>query len=407
MKTKKQLIKNGSKYKLATGVFVRFILFAIYFVQAHWMSIACATGTIAAATVFGDKAYWVSIDKKAEKLFTEKKPEEAVTSIEAELAKYLKWREQEENSSYVSNTDQRINDLYFQMAKAKEAAGFDKNKVVDAYKLAIISPTHSAEALAWLSQNTSYMQYQDVFGQVIQEAAKSKQSFLKVIQQLEKNNNWNAFEFFLDTVVENTPDSISAIKLVENSMGNDSKWKDKFIEYYRSKPKLAKYAYEKDCGKAEEFTKKGEFKKAIVAYRYIANRYDLVDQKAEIEFNICQNLFNDSDYGKALSELSGFLERNKAKNSKLVKDALLLKGQCYIQLGEIDKATNEFLAFLIQYPKEEKSPEAGFFVGYCYMLQGKFEQAKEALDVVVKDYPQSSFAKKAKLCLARIESMAE
>ena len=57
--------------------------------------------------------------------------------------------------------------------------------------------------------------------------------------------------------------------------------------------------------------------------------------------------------------------------------------------------------------KRFESPEASFFVGYCYMLKGEFDQAKEALNLVVKDYPQSSFASKAKLCLTRIESMTE
>ena len=48
-----------------------------------------------------------------------------------------------------------------------------------------------------------------------------------------------------------------------------------------------------------------------------------------------------------------------------------------------------------------------FFLGYLHMLQGEFEAAKESLNLVIKDYPQSSYANKAKLCLNRIENMTE
>ena len=171
---------------------------------------------------------------------------------------------------------------------------------------------------------------------------------------------------------------------------------------------MVAYTYEKDSKAAEELVKKEEFKKAAIAYKDIAVRYkDFAEQKTDIEFKICQCEFNSGDYKTTLSELNGFLERNKTTNRVLAKDAFLLRGQCYIQLGEVDKASNEFLTLIIEYPETKQSPEANFFIGYCYMLQGKFEQAKEALNLVAKDYPQSSFASKAKLCLTRIETMTE
>lgn len=397
--------KNNWKQKLTGGIALKIILVMLSFVQAHWVPIACAAGTVAAASMFGDKAYWTDIGKETEKNIAEKTPQDAVSFIEAEIAKYPQWKQ--ENPDYALYTDKKINDIYFQLAKAKEAAGVDKNEVVNAYKCAVTSPSYGGETFAWLYKNTPGMQHHDVFKQIFKEAAEGKQGFQKIVQQLEKSNDWDAFEFFIGTVFERAPDHVSTAKSIGNSLKRDSKWSDKFIEYCRSKPRLVEYVYEKDCKKAEEFIKKEDFKKATSAYRDIVNRCNSTEQKTDLEFKICKCLFNAGDYQAAILELDSFLAKNKSSNRKLSKDTMLLKGRCYIQLGEINKAADEFFTLTIEYPETKEAPESNFFIGYCYMLQGKFDQAKEALNLVVKDYPQSSYASKAKLCLTRIESMTE
>ena len=85
----------------------------------------------------------------------------------------------------------------------------------------------------------------------------------------------------------------------------------------------------------------------------------------------------------------------------------MMKGRAYIQLGEIEKATAEFLSLMTEYPETKQAPEANFFIGYCYMLQSKFDLAKKALEHVVEYYPQSGFANKAELFLTRIDEMTE
>jgi TolA-binding protein len=76
-------------------------------------------------------------------------------------------------------------------------------------------------------------------------------------------------------------------------------------------------------------------------------------------------------------------------------------------LGEMDRAQGVFLELMIDYPETKQAPEANFFIGYCNMLQGKYKEATEALNMVVKDCPQSSYASKARLCLTRIKRMTE
>ncbi len=403
METENRQVRKNLKRKLVTGIVTRFVLVAFSFVQAHLGPIACAAGTVAAAAMFGDKAYWVNIGEEREKVISEKKPQEAVKFIEAELAKYPKWCQENPTQAYYLG--RQSNNLYFQLAKLKEAAGFDKNEIIDAYKHAVASSRYGGDAFMWLYKNTPDTERQDVFRQVFQGVSEDKQNFQTIVRYLEKSGDWSIFEFFLDTVFDQVPEPVSAAKSIETNLNRKGKWNDKFIKYCQSKPRLVEFVYEKT---ADEFVRKQEFKKAVDTYRDIAVRYkNSPELKADVEFKICQCLFNAGDYNITLSELNSFLERNKTKGGKRYKDAFLLKGQCYIQLGEVDKAINEFNVFMIEYPETKEAPEASFFAGYCYMLQGKFDQAKEALNLVVKDYPESSFAGKAKLCLTRIENMTK
>ena len=105
--------------------------------------------------------------------------------------------------------------------------------------------------------------------------------------------------------------------------------------------------------------------------------------------------------------LESFIRNNKATNRALVSKAIILKGQAHIQLGDIDQAKEEFLTLMIEYPETKQAPEANFFVGYCYMLQGLFGESAEAFNLVVKDFPESNYVDQARSYLMRIKKMTE
>ena len=64
MKTKNQQIRKNRKQKLTGGITLKLILVMLSFVQTYWVPIACATSTVAAATMFGDKGYLINIIKE-------------------------------------------------------------------------------------------------------------------------------------------------------------------------------------------------------------------------------------------------------------------------------------------------------------------------------------------------------
>jgi len=63
--------------------------------------------------------------------------------------------------------------------------------------------------------------------------------------------------------------------------------------------------------------------------------------------------------------------------------------------------------FEINFPQTEQANEAEFYIGYCSMLQGKYGEAAEALNSVIRKSPESSNASRARLCLARIKKPTE
>jgi tetratricopeptide (TPR) repeat protein len=342
----------------------------------------------------------------------EKTPLKVIDLLEKEVAKYKEWREK--NLEYAKDTDWKLSDLYFQLAKAKEAAGFSKEAIAAEYKHVIFSSKEGGNALVYLFANTSAEEYKESINTAFHNCTDKINiafrndtdrinSYGNISRQLEESGNWNAFKLFLNVLFSNVEDPVVSAKKIESGLNEDGVWRGEYYEYCSSKSNLINYV----CEVPEAYIENGDIEKGITAYRSLMNRYDSAEQKADLEFRICKCLFNAGNYQAAISELNSVLAKNKYSNKKISKDLFLLRGQCYIQLGEVDKASNEFLSLIIEYPETKQAPEANFFVGYCYMLQGKFDQAKEALSLVVKDYPQSSYAGKAKLCLTRIESMTE
>jgi TolA-binding protein len=86
---------------------------------------------------------------------------------------------------------------------------------------------------------------------------------------------------------------------------------------------------------------------------------------------------------------------------------MLIKARACVQLGEFDRAVDACFTLMMEYPEMKEMSEVSFFMGYCDMLQGNFEKAVEALNIVAHDYPESSFADKARMCLTRIKNIAQ
>jgi TolA-binding protein len=75
-------------------------------------------------------------------------------------------------------------------------------------------------------------------------------------------------------------------------------------------------------------------------------------------------------------------------------------GESYFALKQYDKAI-EYFNYVAQ-TKSAKTPDALYMLGRCYAALGKIKEAKEYMNRVVKEYPKSPVAKKAKDRLERL-----
>ena len=348
----------------------------------------------------------LSAIKEAKQNLKMQRYQETVDLIEKKLAECEEWRKKNPNDIGLGY-EILFSDLHFLLAKAKEGAGFPKQDIATAYKRAVLSFQNSGLALVWLFENMPTEDFRDVVKKRVLNDDDAYRNVYYVTANLELSGNWDAFELFLDTVFSEVEDTVSYAEVIAESLNKNDVFAKKFLQYSRSKPQLLDYFIELYENLAQEYIKKARFLEAAEIYGAIMDKCTGEQDRAIYEFKNCQYTFQGGQYDRAIDKLNSFINHTKATNRKLIKKAIMLKGQSYINLGDINQAIDTFFVLLLEYPEAKQGPQANFFIGYCYMLQGKFDEATEALNLVVWDYPESSYVSKARSCLARIKSIIE
>ena len=107
------------------------------------------------------------------------------------------------------------------------------------------------------------------------------------------------------------------------------------------------------------------------------------------------------DCVKASSQLSGL--SNRSKGSPLADNALYWQARCHAARGETNRAVTEFYDVVTRYPKSDKAPAALWQQGMLFLRMGNNPDARLALSKLIKDYPASSEAAKARQKLVDLE----
>jgi len=338
--------------------------------------------------------------REIETAVKEQSPREAIALLEKKISECEQWREK--NPKDVGLYYKILfSDLYFLIAKAKEAGGLPKKDIVDAYEKATTSYNKAGEAFLWLFSNVSPERYMSIVKTFAQNEG---HNYHNISKQLESGKNWPAFKLFLDTVFSSVEKPTAIAKSIGNGL---STWKKEYLEYCKSKAYLTEYIFEKDYKTAEQYIAKNDFKSAAEIYRNIIKQCSTCQYDTGIELKVCRCVLEAGDYQNAIIELGRFIDRNKSSDKKSVKEAVLMKSQCYIQLGDLNKALDEFAKLTAEYPEAKWTADFGFYTAYCYMLQGKGDKATEAFNFVIQNYPESNYANNARLCLSRIKNTME
>jgi TolA-binding protein len=302
-------------------------------------------------------------------------------------------------------------DVYVQLAKAKEVSGSPIHDVVAAYKQSVTHPrrpSHSLPAtLYWLSNKIPENEYICFVKECINNSDAPYYNLYHIARFFESKGNWPIFRLILDTTITEEKNALLRIQAITKGLKKNDEWANKLFEYCRSKPECTRYLFYEHETIAKQYLDHKNFQKASEIYYDIINLCGPNQQKGTYELAYYKCLFNQGKYESVIKDMNSFLKNNKATHRALISKSLILKGQAQVNLGNLDQAIDTFLTIMIEYPEVKEAPEAHFFVGYCYMLQGKFDEAAEAFNLVVENYSESSYVDKARSSMSRIKSMTE
>ncbi|MHC4396862.1 MAG: LamG-like jellyroll fold domain-containing protein [Planctomycetota bacterium] len=355
--------------------------------------------------------YLQVVATQAELMIGEENLKTAIKYLEDNLAAYAYCRER--HPYYEVVTEERLPEVFFHLAKAKELAGDSKESIADAYSKTF-SPSHIGDvqkqtsALIWLLENEQADKYKEFIRSFTQ--SNNVKDYIKdivstVCKYFESRNDWSKYEQFLDTLFAEATFDSEWVVFVESCLNDKTnKWAKGYSDYIEGRPRLK---FNRDCFAAEKYATDGKFEEAAELYKSLSERCVPSIDKAIFDYRFCECLFNDGKHQNAISELEQFIIRNKTTHRSLVVKAMILKGQIYIQTGDLDKAIDTYFTLMMEYPEIKKLPEINFFVGYCYTLKGDFEAATETFNYLLKDYPNSLYADKSQIYITRIKSMTD
>jgi tetratricopeptide (TPR) repeat protein len=270
---------------------------------------------------------------------------------------------------------------------------------------------HVVDALLWLSGHLSA----DAYGQAVREFAGGSRvlsyDVRRAAGRFAQQGDWTAFERFLDALFSGMDpkqqSTYSCLSAAWVALQGNEPWAGRFLEYCRSRRTLAPHLFRQQEKQAAKHIEQNDHEKAAEIYRAIAAQCGPHETQIPYEYKICECVFHANRHGDALQALEAFINQYGRHDRAGISSAMMLKGRCHVNLSQVDEAIDTFFDLLIRYPHSAAAAEANFLMGYCLIIQGRFQDATEALKLVVQDYPQSEYAAKAHLYLDRMKTMAK
>ncbi len=339
---------------------------------------------------------------------------EAVATLSRKISEYTQSQgDANEGSVY---RDRYVSpDVYFLLAQAKEAASVPGSEVTGAY-LQVVKQVpyrthHVIDALLWLSEHLPVDEYATAAREFARCSRVLSYDVHQVAGRFERRDDWAGFERFWDALLSGMDlkgeSAYACMSAAWTALRENESWARRFLDYCRSRRELTPHLFRRQEKLAVKHIEAGDFQKAAQVYRTIAGQCGPHETRAVYEYRRCECAFNANLYEDALQALNAFVAQYGKHDQAPIAGAMMLRGRCLVNVGQIDEAIDTFLDVSILYPQGALAAEASFLMGYCLIIQGRFEEATEGLQLVVRDYPQSEYAGKARLYLNRIETMAK
>jgi len=362
----------------------------------------------AASFLFGQTSPFTRITEQANKLLRTEQPAKAAALLESKLTEYESMR-----SKLTGVADSTANaplaGICLLLAEAREKSGAPSNDIVEAYQKAILLAAKGEACVQGMLGVFRYVpteNYISIIRRSFQHNAITPHHMSSLAGSFQSRQNWDAFRILLDVLLSEADDPTAFAAAVGKALAN-SGWSRRFQAYCQAVPELRGYCVKQSVQRAKQLVEQGKPQQAIEVYQALANQCNVLEQKIGYEFEICRCAFLDGRYESAIALIDTLLARESGVRASLVKEALLLKGLALLNRRKLNEARDVFLRLMIIPPETWHDQEANYLLGYCDMLQGEYEEARETFEIVVTDYPGSSQANKAQLLLTRINRIVK
>lgn len=162
--------------------------------------------------------------------------------------------------------------------------------------------------------------------------------------------------------------------------------------------KLAELEVKAAAQPTQPTTVGGEVKPVYPGILAEAPKISMTEKEFKNYYDRGLNNFRNRRYKTAIAYFDTLLRSTVETDLKI--NAVYWIGESYFGLKQYEKAI-EYFNYVAQ-TKSAKTPDALYMLGRCYAALGKIKEAKEYMNRVVKEYPKSPAAKKAKERLARL-----
>ena len=108
------------------------------------------------------------------------------------------------------------------------------------------------------------------------------------------------------------------------------------------------------------------------------------------------------DCARTVPQLNSFAANHK--ESRLADHALYWAARCYALRGDQNQAVTKFYDVVTKYPKGDKAPAALWAQGNLFVSMGDSPDARLAFSKLIRDYPSSEEAARARQKLSELEN---
>jgi tol-pal system protein YbgF len=114
------------------------------------------------------------------------------------------------------------------------------------------------------------------------------------------------------------------------------------------------------------------------------------------------NFLKESNYPAATNSFENFIKNYPANDN--TPNACYFLGQLYLLQDSPNESIGRFQTFLRQYPDDSKVPDAMLQLGLAYFAKGDRERALQTFEKVIARYPESDAANSAKIRLQQLHA---